>query len=185
MDPYFLGQLALMPYGYLPYGWMDCDGKILPQSGYTALYSLIGNTYGGSPGTNFALPDLRGRAIVCAGSLPGGGTYVRGQMDGAESVTISAQTMPAHIHALVASSGRNLADPPDLPTGKILASISKGVTSINRGMLYFSGSPTVKLWDSSLQPTGNGQPHNNMQPSLALRYCIAVTGNFPSFTESA
>src|SRR5262245_39204611 len=103
MDALFVGQLALMPYGFVPSGWFECDGRVLNTQAQSRLFGVIGYTYGGS-GTAFNLPDFRGRAMVCRGAQPGGGTYEIGQTGGVEAVAMSPVTMPSHTHALVATS---------------------------------------------------------------------------------
>lgn len=147
-----------------PLGWAFCDGSLLPISQYDALYALIGTTYGGDGQTTFALPDLRGRVPVHRGN-----TIAIGAIVGQESVTLTAATMPAHSHTLLAS-----ADPgtSTSPGGNVLAQ------STNKP--YRAGAPSVSLAASSVGGAGGGLPHSNVQPSLCVNFCIALEGFFPS-----
>jgi microcystin-dependent protein len=175
-DP-FLGQITLFPYQFAPLNWADCDGRWLPISQNTALYSLIGNTYGGDGKTTFALPDLQGRAALGQGTLTGGHTYALGEKDGVELSYVSPDMMPPHTHALNAS---NLWGTDNSPKGNVLAQVAGGdLQNTNKGNIYNVGPPTTTLQTTTLAPVGGQQAHNNMQPSLALRYCICVVGILP------
>jgi microcystin-dependent protein len=182
MLPY-LGQIALFPYSFAPYGWMDCAGQYVPISQMTALFGLIGTAYGGNGTTTFCLPDLQGRAAIGFGPLPGGKTYAIGQQDGAEYVTITDDTMPAHNHALAASTAQGTTNN---PTGNILARVGAGPPQgETKGKIYNPGQVNVTLQGSSIVPAGGSgggaqQSHNNMQPSVVLRYCICVSGSMPT-----
>lgn len=171
MSEPFLGQLLLVPYNFAPRGWAFCNGQILPIAQNTALFSLLGTTYGGNGQTTFALPDLRGRCALSAGQGPGLSSYDLGQVSGQETVTLTVNTMPAHNHApltIQASAGTKLNAVP-------------ANNNLGGAMIY-----TNAALDSTLTPggstgnTGGSQPHNNMQPYLVLNYCIALEGIFPS-----
>jgi len=163
-DP-FVAEIRIFPFNFAPRGWSWCDGQLLPLSQNTALFSLLGTTYGGNGQTTFALPDLRGRAPVHVGQGPGLSQYDLGQVGGVENVTLIATEMPPHTHSQPATNGEQTTNRPNsaLPA---------------RGGAYANVSD-----DSKLQPTssaGGGQPHTNVQPYLTLNYIIALEGIFPS-----
>lgn len=166
MDP-FLGEIRLFPWDWAPTGWRLCDGSILPISQYTALFALLGTQYGGDGRTNFALPDLRGRAPIHFGS-----SYSQGETDGSETVSLTLSTMPAHNHALQGTS--TIGDKPS-PINNSLAQLASTAHPH-----YSAPAPAVALNPASVQPAGSGQPHENMQPFLVLNFCIATNGIFPS-----
>jgi microcystin-dependent protein len=178
MSEPFVGQITLYPYSFAPMGWQDCAGQLLPLSQNTALFSLIGTYFGGDGKSNFALPDLRGRVAVGQGTLPGGQNYMIGEQGGAETVTLTTATMGTHTHSLnaVTSDGTTNA-----PAGALLATPAKGtLQGKDRGNIYNPAPPNTSLVAGAIGPAGNGQPHNNLQPMLVLRYCIALNGVFPS-----
>jgi microcystin-dependent protein len=176
-DP-FLGQITLFPYNFAPLGWADCQGQLLPISQNTALFSLLGTQFGGNGTSNFGLPDLQGRAAVGQGTLAGGGTYAMGEADGAETVTITTPTMAAHNHSLNATTAVGSTN---APANAVLATAAKGPpVSRDKGNIYDPAQPNTSLVPASLALAGSGQPHNNVQPSLVLRYCIALRGVYPA-----
>lgn len=163
-DPY-VGEIRMFAGNYAPYGWLLCDGSLLPISEYDMLFALIGTTYGGDGQSTFALPDLRGRAPLHQG--PG---YVLGQMAGTERVTLQPDHLPPHTHQLQAS--RQAASPSQPPTDAMLG--------VSPSMIYGTGTPTVAMAPQMLGPAGNSQSHLNMPPYLALNFIIAIFGIFPS-----
>ncbi|HET7881836.1 MAG TPA: tail fiber protein [Acetobacteraceae bacterium] len=178
MSQPFLGQITLFPYTFPPRGWADCQGQLMPISQNTALFSLLGTTYGGDGRTTFALPDLQGRAAVGQGTLSGGSVYGLGEQTGSENVGLIPQAMPAHNHALNATTSQGTTN---TPSGALLATAALGPPrQSNRGNVYNAATPSTGLVGTSVAPAGGGQPHNNVQPSLVLRYCIAISGVFPS-----
>ncbi|MEO7589168.1 MAG: tail fiber protein [Arachnia sp.] len=167
MDP-ILGELRLFGFMFAPSGWASCQGQLMPISSNTALYSLLGTTYGGDGRTNFALPDLRGRLPLGSGHGPGLSDYTQGQLGGQEQVTLQAGQLPAHNHTVAASSSA---------TGKNPSNAFPAVTP--DGVSYGTSA------DMSMNPTmvgggGAGQPHENRQPFIALNWCIATQGVYPS-----
>jgi len=181
-DP-FIGQIALFPIGYTPQNWADCDGRIIAISSNRALWNVLGAAYGGNGTTNFALPDLRGRAPVCVGQLPGGGTYPIGQRDGAEAVALTVDTIQTHVHRMAATDNAGTTNDPN---GKVLAMAQGGLLAENAaGLIYSQPDGAVKLRPDALANAGGSKPHNNMQPSLVLRYCIALTGVNPERSTSS
>jgi microcystin-dependent protein len=178
MSEPFVGQITLYAFSFPPRNWADCAGQILPIQQYTALFSLLGTTYGGNGTTTFALPDLRGRAAVGIGEMAGGETYVLGEQVGAENAAVTPEMAPSHGHALAATSSWGTTND---PAGALLAQPAKGdLQGHAKGKIYNPGKPNAQLTTASVVPAGGQQPHNNMQPSLALRYCIALDGLFPA-----
>jgi microcystin-dependent protein len=169
-DP-FLGELKLAAFNFAPRGWAFCDGQLLPIAQNTALFALLGTNYGGNGQTTFALPDLRGRTPVHAGSSVNGSISL-GEQGGAEAVTLSTSQLPAHAHTLSGSSDLANASAPGgaLPAAKPRGGISRYAPA---------GSNTV-MASGSVTPAGGSQPHNNMQPYLVLSWLISVEGIFPS-----
>jgi microcystin-dependent protein len=166
MEP-ILGTIILFAGNFAPKDWLFCDGSILAIAQNTALFSILGTTYGGNGVTTFALPDLRGRVPMQQGSGPGLTTRSLGEQVGTEYVTLLQSNLPAHTHNLLVSS-KTAND--DIPEGQALAS----------GQFYDPSAPSVPLHQASISVAGGNQPVNNMQPSLALNYIIATVGIYPS-----
>jgi microcystin-dependent protein len=182
-DP-FLSQIALFSCNFAPRGWALCNGQLLPINQNQALFSLLGTTYGGDGRTNFALPDLRGRVPI--GVNP---SHELGERAGSETVALSLGQMAAHTHALNAAGltatarCRNGAGNLSTPAGNAPAIVNPGVTH-----RYSNSDPDANMQASSVAfggsvtaaAAGSGQAHENRQPYLALTYCIALVGIFPS-----
>jgi microcystin-dependent protein len=179
MSEPFLGQITLFPYNFAPNGWQDCDGQLLPISQFSALFSLLGTNYGGNGTSNFALPNLQGSVTVGQGQLAGGSDYVIGEAAGSENVTVIQSDMAAHNHTLGATTSHGTTSS---PAGAVLATGVHGTLTTGQDKLLMYSAPptTTTLAPTSLAPAGGSQPHNNVQPSLGLRYCIAMVGVFPS-----
>jgi microcystin-dependent protein len=169
-DP-FVAEIRIFPFNFAPNGWAFCDGQLLPLSQNTALFALLGTTYGGNGKSNFALPDLQGRTPMHPGQGPGLSLHDLGETGGSETVTLLESEMPSHAHALVAAPtpGNSRA-----PAGNVLA------RSIG-GNVYLppAGAPLVAMAATALTPAGGDQPHNNLMPYLTLNFCIALQGVFP------
>src|SRR6266478_1785053 len=166
-DP-FVAEIRIFPFNFAPKGWAFCNGQLLPLSQNTALFSLLGTTYGGDGKSNFALPNLEGSAPIHAGQGPGLSLYDLGQSGGSETVTLLTSELPAHPHALVGFGGpANRTN----PIGNSLARASAGTP-------YIPGAgpvpPLVGMAVQSLPPAGGDQPHNNMMPYLTLYFNIAL-----------
>ena len=165
MSEPFIGSVILFAGNFAPRGWAFCNGQILSIAQNTALFSLLGTTYGGNGQTTFALPDLRGRVPLHFGQGPGLSSYALGQSAGTESVTLNLNQMPAHTHSQPATNaGQNT----NRPNAAVPA----------RGGVYAASTD-----GSALDPTtsaGGSQPHTNIQPYLALNYIIALEGIYPS-----
>jgi microcystin-dependent protein len=168
-DP-FVAEIRIFPFNFAPKGWAWCDGQLMPLSQNTALFSLLGTTYGGDGKSNFALPDLQGRAPMHPGQGPGLSLHDLGETGGSETVTLLESEIPAHSHTL-----RALSDPGDLfgPQGRSIARSQNGSAFQN------SASNLTPMAPQALAPTGGNAPHNNMQPYLTFYFCIALQGVFP------
>jgi microcystin-dependent protein len=173
IDDVYLGEIRIFPFNFTPLGWAQCNGQLLSIQQNTALFSLLGTTYGGNGYNNFALPDLQGRVPLHPGQGAGLSRYDLGQSDGVESVTLLPSEIPAHSHAIqYGTSGFAQ----ESPTGQLLMDIQG-----RRGAAAYTEKINLKpMGAQAVAPTGNNQPHNNMQPYLALNFCIAMQGIFPS-----
>jgi microcystin-dependent protein len=169
-DP-FVAEIRIFPFFFAPKGWAFCDGQLLPLSQNTALFSLLGTTYGGDGKSNFALPDLQGRAPMHPGQGPGLSLHDLGETGGSETVSLLESEIPAHSHAVMSVAG-GFGGNTNVPTGNAFAKASQGNA-------YTTAANLVQLSDSTIAPAGGDQPHNNMQPYLTLSFCIALQGVFP------
>jgi microcystin-dependent protein len=163
----FLGEIRLVPYNFAPKGWAFCDGQILSISQNTALFSLLGTTYGGNGQTTFALPDLRGRHATESGQGPGLSNISLGEVGGTETTTLLQTNMPAHTHLMNANNGGPQTT--DRPQGAVLT----------RGGVYAS-SPNTTMNPQTIGIAGGSQPFSHRPPYLGLHYIIALAGIFPS-----
>ena len=170
-DP-FVAEIRIFPFNFAPKGWAWCNGQLLPISQNTALFSLLGTTYGGDGKSTFALPDLEGRAPMHPGQGPGLSLHDLGETGGSETVTLLESEIPAHSHTLRASLLP--ADSPN-PTGAFTAAPSSD-------NIYGAASNLVSMAPEALPPAGGAQPHNNMQPYLTFYFNIALQGVFPPRT---
>lgn len=178
MSEPFIGQITLFPYTFAPVNWADCLGQTLPVAQYSALFSLLGTTFGGNGTTTFGLPNLDGRAAVGVGSLMGGGTYRMGEMGGAATVTLDPSTMPSHAHSLNATQAEGTVN---TPANNLPATVFKGDFGAGAQGDVYSPSPTDNtLTPATLDLAGGGREHPNIQPSVVLRYCIALSGVYPA-----
>jgi microcystin-dependent protein len=166
-DP-FVAEIRIFPFNFAPKGWAWCNGQLLPISQNTALFSLLGTTYGGNGKSNFALPDLQGRAPMHPGQGPGLSLHDLGESGGSETVSLLPSEMPAHSHTMQCSTA-----PGDSasPTGVVARTI--GATPYN------AASSNVAMAPQALAFAGSGSPHNNMQPYLTCNFNIALQGVFP------
>ena len=171
----FIGQITLFAGTFAPRGYALCNGQLLAIQSNAALFSILGTTYGGNGTTNFALPDLRGRAPIHAGTGPGLSNYQLGQNGGQETVTLNSNQIPTHGHTATVNASAGAPNTVS-PGGAVLAVSAQGNA-------YATGSPTLSAMSASaatVANAGGGQSHNNMQPYLALNFIIALTGIFPS-----
>jgi microcystin-dependent protein len=174
MADQFVAEIRIFAGNFAPKGWAFCDGQILPISQNTALFSLLGTTYGGDGKSNFALPNLQGAAPLQAGQGPGLALVDLGEIGGEQTVTLLETEMPAHAHGLRCLNGSG-----DLntPAGTTWAKSHTGKTPIN--MYASTSANNVAMSSSALSVTGGNLPHNNMPPFLVLNFIIALQGIFP------
>jgi microcystin-dependent protein len=174
MDP-FIGQIMLVGFNFAPRGWAFCDGQLFPIAQNSALFSLLGTTYGGNGTTHFALPDLRGRVPLGMGQGPGLTNRTIGEMSGVETVALAQSQMPTHTHSMGVSS-QNATAP--LGNGLVLArSIDANGDAVKSAV---STSADTLLSAQSIAPAGGNLPHQNMQPYTAMSYIIALEGIYPT-----
>ena len=170
MSEPFVAEIRIFAGNFAPRGWAFCNGQLLPISQNTALFSLIGTTYGGDGRTTTALPDLQGRAPMHPGRGPGLTARRLGERGGVETVTLSEAQMPQHTHSMRARPAPgNRPGPADNVPARAL-----GATP------YHASASLVNMADEALEATGGSQAHNNMQPLLAMNFIIALVGLYPS-----
>ncbi|MFN8249743.1 MAG: tail fiber protein [Ferruginibacter sp.] len=172
MDP-FVAEIRIFGCNFAPVGWAFCNGQILAIAQNTALFSLLGTQYGGNGQTTFALPNLQGSVPLGQGQGPGLTFHTIGEQGGSETVTLIGNEMPTHNHTVKCYS--DAGDAPG-PVGNVLAG-----PGADRGLVMYSSNPVpVNMNITALSVVGSGLPHNNMSPILALNYCIALQGVYPS-----
>lgn len=173
MSSPFVAEIRIFPFNFAPKGWAFCDGQLLPISQNTALFSLLGTTYGGDGKSTFALPDLQGCAPMQQGQGPGLSLRDLGETGGEQSVTLLQTEMPSHTHGVLASSATDSG----VPTGNAWGSGQKGF-----GSVYAVPPPNSQMNPLGTSIAGGNLPHNNMMPYLGLNFCIALQGIFPPRT---
>lgn len=171
MSEPFIAEIRIFAGNFAPRGWAFCEGQLLPIAQNTALFSLIGTTYGGDGRTTCALPDLQGRAPMHPGRAPGLSAWRLGQKAGAETDTLQPNEMPHHSHSYEATSGPGSATAP--------ASDTINARSIGASA-YASAGNEVAMNPAAIGNTGGGQAHQNMQPYLPMYFIIALQGLYPS-----
>ena len=169
-DP-FVAEIRIFPFNFAPTGWALCDGQLMPISQNTALFSLIGTFYGGDGKTTFALPNLAGSAPMHPGQGPGLSPRDLGEVGGEPTVTLIQSEMPVHNHGMAASQAEG---GDRSPAASLPAAESGGLNSYAP-----PGAPT-QMAPTMAGAAGGNQPHNNMQPSLVVKFCIALQGIFPA-----
>jgi microcystin-dependent protein len=170
-DP-FVAEIRVVGFNFAPKGWAKCDGQLLPLSQNTALFSLLGTTYGGDGKSTFALPNIAGRAVLGPGQGPGLSLYDLGQQGGSSTTTLLQSEIPSHTHAARGSI--------DDATFQAPAS-DRALATSNPGFAYQSNTSQnlTNMNAQALSPAGSSQPHNNLQPYLVLNFVIALQGVFP------
>ena len=179
MSEPFVGEIRCFGFNFAPVGWAQCNGQLLPISQNTALFAILGTTYGGNGQTTFALPNLQGQIPMHWGNGPGGFNTTIGEVQGQSSVTLTVSQTPQHMHGIAAgdvaagATGENTA----VPNNNSFLS-----NSVPPNRVYNTTPPSVTAAFSpkAISATGGSQPHENMQPYLVLNFCIALEGIFPS-----
>ena len=167
MSDQFVAEIRIFPFNFPPTGWAFCEGQLMPLSQNTALFSLLGTTYGGDGKSTFALPDMQGNAPMQPGQGQGLSLRDLGEMSGVESITLLVSEMPFHTHF---ANGSDEDDNSTIPVGHAYGKLS---------VAYKDAGALGQLAPQSLALAGGGLPHNNMQPYLSLNFCIALQGIFP------
>lgn len=172
MSDAFVAEIRMFPFNFAPQGWATCDGQLLPIAQNTALFSLLGTTYGGDGKSTFALPDLNGRAPIQPGQGTGLSNYELGQAGGSATASLDETQIPQHTHQLQATT---------VAANQLSPSPSSGFarnTQVNQAFSKTVAGMQV-MRQEVLAPAGGSLPHNNRQPYLGLKFCIAMQGVFP------
>ena len=175
MSTCFIGEIRLFAFSKVPTGWAPCDGQLLSVASNPQLFAIIGQVYGGDGVTNFGLPNLQGRLPIGFGQAPNLPNYALAATGGSETVTLTEATIPAHSHALTAttSASTSWAPGPTVVPGSIVPETTK----------RYQAPPASPAWNTlageSIAATGGGGAHNNVMPSVGLCYFIALAGEFP------
>lgn len=173
MDP-FLAEVIIFAGNFAPRGWAYCDGQLMPISQWSAVFSLVGTTYGGDGRTTFGLPDLRGRVAIGPRNGPGLSSYRLGQKGGTEEVYLNTTQIPSHTHAAVIRTANGAPNTGD-PDGNYM-------TTHSHNAAYYDGTPlsSTSIGGVVVGNTGGSLGHENRQPFLAINYIFAMQGVFPS-----
>jgi microcystin-dependent protein len=174
MDP-FVAEIRILPFSFPPKGWAFCDGQILPLSQNTALFSLLGTTYGGDGKSNFGLPNMQGNTPMHPGQGPGLSLHDLGEIGGSQTVTLLESEIPSHSHSLMANA---IAGNVNAPSSGVSLARSRNANAYQSNVTQ----NLVLMADQAVTPAGGDQPHNNMQPYLTLNFCIALQGVYPPRT---
>src|SRR5437868_3882764 len=177
MSSPFVAEIRIFAGNFAPTGWAFCAGQLMPISQNTALFSLLGTTYGGDGKVTFALPDMQGNAAMQPGQGQGLSLRDLGEMSGTQNVTLLTSEMPVHTHTF---SGSSTVATTAVPTNNVPAKINYSTgTQSGQGVAYSPNNPNVQFAPQELAPGGGSLPHDNMQPYLTLNFCIALQGVFP------
>ncbi len=176
MDP-FIGQILMVGFNFAPQGWALCNGQLLSIAQNTALFSLLGTTYGGDGVSNFALPNLQGRVAIHPGQSPGTGNYTLGQSGGTENVGLSVGNLPAHTHP---ANCNNAAGPNSNPSGAFWAEVNSGQGRPPAAYPGYAASANAQMAPTAIGATGGNQPISVVQPYQCVNFIIALQGIYPS-----
>jgi microcystin-dependent protein len=177
----FIGEVRLMAFGFAPLNWAACNGALMPISQNTQLFAVIGNLYGGNGTSNFALPNFQNNVVVGAGTAVTGTQYAPGATGGTSGELLNVTNNPPHTHLWQGTGGRSVIGSGNAPGPKVSLTTATGCSPY----LPTTATPTMaKLAPLALSPFGTLQPtlHNNMMPTVALNFCICLSGVFPSRT---
>lgn len=167
MSEPFIGEIRNFGFTFAPRGWAQCQGQMMSIQQNTALFSLLGTTYGGNGQTTFGLPDLRGRTAISVGQGPGLGNRTQGEVGGVEQVTLTSQQVAPHTHGVTASSQAAAKSP------------AGSVPAYSADATVYGGGTDLTMASSMIKPNTGGQPHDNMPPYLVTNWCIALEGVYP------
>lgn len=186
----YIGEIRMFAASFAPRNWAYCNGQLLAISTNTALFSILGTTYGGNGQTTFALPDTRGRVVVGAGTRPNGPNFTTGEMGGTPTVTLLMSNLPTHNHpaAPVVMRAMNTSANAQSPSGALFAVPNGNIQGDALTITSYHDGTGITAFDSlnpgafmaNLMPAGGSQPHSNMQPYLGMNYVICQYGIYPS-----
>lgn len=174
MSEFFIGQIMMFSGNFAPKYFALCNGQLLPINQNTALFSLLGTTYGGNGTTTFGLPDLRGTTPIGHQQGPGLGAYTLGQRGGSATVTLTSNQIPAHTHL---AQGADVRGDTNSPAN---ATWARAMLGRVKDQTYAAAPDATVMAADALTPSGNGQPHNNMPPYATINFIIALQGIYPS-----
>lgn len=174
MSSPFVAEVRIFPFNFAPVGWAFCDGQILPLSQNTALFSLLGTTYGGDGKSNFALPNLQGNAPMHPGQGPGLSLHDLGETGGSDTVTLLESEIPAHTHTINGIDGARVGGQSGVPVNSTLVKTGDNTNAYTSGAMQ-----NLFMAANMVAPAGGDQPHNNLMPYLTLNFCIALQGVYP------
>ncbi|MFD2368659.1 phage tail protein [Brevibacillus sp. GCM10020057] len=176
MSDQFVGEIRMFAGSFAPKGWAMCEGQLLSIAQYTALFSLLGTTYGGNGTTNFALPDLRGRAPMHFGDGPGLTRREQGEQIGSDNVRLTVNEIPAHTHQVMAADQTGTTNS---PAGAVWAQAPKQGKFTKKETPLYEATANANMDPRLIASAGNSQPHNNRQPYQSVNFIIALQGIFP------
>ena len=168
----YIGEIKMFAGNFAPNGWAFCDGQLLPIAQNTALFSLLGTTYGGNGTTTFALPDLRGRVAMHAGNGPGLSPRALGQQSGVENTTLTISNLPPHSHTVALNANSDLGTS-NIPTDNFPANTS----TLDK---EYATTATTTMGSTTTSSMGSGVSFSNMQPYIVVRFIIALQGIYPT-----